>query len=263
MRLNGGIIGQKLQNSSATASGIWNTKKNFVEQNAKTFPSMEVVKTNLQLHLDAGNSNSYPGSGTSWFDISGNARHFSWNSVNFTSGANPYFSTSGRRCTGPASNSFGITNTSGYTIYLIMYQNSANNSAAFKFYGSVGNNRAITAHCSWSDGNIYFDQGGCCDADTRLSVSGGTMNTWNIFVFRRATTTRQLFKNNSLLQSNTTVAANPGFNTTAVDLGGSDEYGGASSSWDARLSQFIVYNRALTTTEMNTNYAALKTRYGL
>jgi hypothetical protein len=35
----------------------------------------EIVTSGLQLYLDAGNPNSYPGSGTTWLDISGNGRH--------------------------------------------------------------------------------------------------------------------------------------------------------------------------------------------
>ena len=36
--------------------------------------SPSVVTTGLQLYLDAGNASSYPGSGTTWTDLSGNSR---------------------------------------------------------------------------------------------------------------------------------------------------------------------------------------------
>jgi hypothetical protein len=222
-----------------------------------------LVKSGLQIRLDAASTDSYSGSGTSWNDISGNGKNFSWNSVSYTSGSNPYFSTLGRRCTGPASNSLNITNTSGYTIYLIMLQNSLVNTGSFKFYGDGSYGRGIFAHCSWGDGNVYYDQGGCCDASQRISASGGTMNTWNIFVFNSSVSQRYLYKNNSLLASTSTAAANISLNSTAVDLGSSDEYGGASSTFDARLSQFIVYNRSLTVDEMNYNYESLRVRYSL
>jgi hypothetical protein len=75
------------------------------------------ITDGLVLCLDAGNTKSYPGSGTTWTDLSGNGRNFTWvSSPSFTGGSKPYFSTLGNRCTGPASNSFGITNTSGYTM---------------------------------------------------------------------------------------------------------------------------------------------------
>jgi hypothetical protein len=38
-------------------------------------PDLAVVRTGLQLYLDAGNASSYSGSGTSWNDLSGNGRN--------------------------------------------------------------------------------------------------------------------------------------------------------------------------------------------
>ena len=36
------------------------------------FSGPEIVNNGLVLHLDAGNSRSYPGTGTAWIDLSGN-----------------------------------------------------------------------------------------------------------------------------------------------------------------------------------------------
>jgi hypothetical protein len=47
-----------------------------------------IVTDNLVLCLDAANSRSYPGSGTTWFDLSGSNNHFTlFNSPTFGSGA--------------------------------------------------------------------------------------------------------------------------------------------------------------------------------
>ena len=251
--------------SSYNASGIWslNDVEEAVQGNnwANPFP---VVKDGLQLYLDAGNTASYSGSGNNWYDLSGNNRHFALTNTPFTSGSIPYFSTLGGSMLGPESNSFQIDDRNGFTIYLIMYQNSLVNSGAFKFYGSGANSRAIFAHASWGDGNIYFDQGGAGAADTRIFASGGTMTAWNIFVFRRnGYRQRQILKNNSVIATGLDLTANLNFNSTRVTLGSSDEYGGSSSTWNARLGQFIVYNRGLSSTEMLYNYNSLKTRYGL
>lgn len=251
--------------SSYNASGVWslNDVEEAVQGNnwADSFP---VIKDGLQLYLDAGNTSSYPGSGNVWYDLSGNNRHFALNSPSFTSGSIPYFSTLGRSMSGPESNSFQIDDRNGYTIYLIMYQNSLVNTGAFKFYGSGTLNRAIFAHSSWSDGVIYFDQGGAGGDNVRISASGGTLTTWNIFVFRRSGyRQRQILKNNSVIASGSSLAADLNFNTTNVTLGSTDEYGGTSSTWDARIGHFIVYNRGLSSIEMSYNHNLLKTRYGL
>jgi hypothetical protein len=224
-------------------------------------PAIDIITDGLALYLDSTNATSYPGTGTTWFDLSGNDRNFTWNTATFTSGSPSYFSTSGRRCTGPASNSFGITNDSGYTIFLPMLQNSAAQSSAFKFYSSNSNDRGIFSHCTWSDGVIYFDQGGCCDVGTRTAVSPGTMNVWNIITFRRLTnsSTRTIFKNASTLITNTNTAANINLSSTPIDLSGTNE----GSTWNARLGGFIVYNRGLSDAEVTSVYNTIRTRYGI
>ena len=223
-----------------------------------------IVTDGLVLALDAGNTKSYPGSGTTWTDLSGNGRNFTWVSTpTFTGGSRPYFSTLGNRCTGPASNSFGITNTSGYTIFLICEQNALVNTAAFKFYGAAG--RAIFSHCTWADDRVYFDQGGCCGSDTRTETASGGSQTWNIWTFRRFTgsSTRSISKNGTTLVTNTATAVDINLSATGVDLGSSDEYGGNISTWNAKLGGFIVYNRGLSDNEIQQNSNALKSRYGI
>jgi hypothetical protein len=232
--------------------------------------SPNIVTNGLKLCLDAANPRSYPGSGTSWFDLSGNGNTFTWGSApSFTAtGPAPYFSTVGNRCTGPASNSFGINNTSGYTIFLIAEQNALVQSSAFKFYknnltGSSG--RGIYSHCTWSDDVVYFDQGGCCNADTRTNIGSGGSQTWNIWTFRRFTnsSTRTISKNGTTLVTNTAAAATIDLDSRAVHLGGSDELGGSSSAWNAKLGGFIVYNRGLSDVEISQNVNATRNRFGI
>jgi len=230
-----------------------------------TISNLSIVSSGLALHLDAGDAASYPGSGTTWTDLSGNGRNFTWfSSPTFTGGSRPYFSTLGNRCTGPASDSFGITNTSGYTIFLICEQNALVATSAFKFYTST-TGRGIFTHCTWSDDVVYFDQAGCCNSDTRTNVASGGSQTWNIWTFRRFTSssTRSISKNGTTLVTNTAAAADINLSSTAVDLGSSNEYGGNSSTWNAKLGGFIVYNRGLSDGEITQNYNALRGRYGL
>jgi hypothetical protein len=66
--------------SSYNASGIWSL--NDVEEavQGKNWAStLPIIKDGLQLYLDAGNTSSYPGSGNTWYDLSGNNRHFTLN----------------------------------------------------------------------------------------------------------------------------------------------------------------------------------------
>lgn len=228
-----------------------------------------IVRDSLALYLDANFSQSYPGTGTTWNDISGNGRNFTWFSTpTFTTGQQNYFTTLGNRCTGPASNSFGINNTSGYTIFLIMMQNALINTSAFKFYSSNGtgvNSRGIFAHATWGDDNVYFDQGSCCNADSRTFVASGGSQTWNIWTFRRLTgsSTRSIHKNGITLTTNTATAIDINLSATAADVSGTDENGGNSSTWNARLNSFIVYNRGLSDEEISQNFNAFRGRFDI
>jgi hypothetical protein len=229
-----------------------------------------IVRNGLVLYLDASNIKSYAGTGTTWFDISGNGRNCTWvstPSVGTDTGVN-YFTTLGNRCIGPASNSLGINNTSGYTIFLIVKQLSLVGAAAFKFYknnltGSAG--RGIFAHATWSDNNIYFDQGGCCSSDTRTNIDSGGISNWTILAFRRFgdSSTRSIIKNNLALATNTDTASNIDLDSRALDIGSADEYGGNSSVWNARLNSFVVYNRGLSDLEIQKNFEAIRGRYGI
>jgi hypothetical protein len=224
-----------------------------------------LVLDGLSVYLDTTIPASYPGSGNTWFDISGNNRDFTWDSVSFTAGSPSYFNTgSGRRCQGPASNSVGIDNTSGYTVFLVMLQNTLTSSSAFKFYranASGNSGRGIFSHCTWSDGVIYFDQGGCCLSSQRTNVSAGTTNTWNIYTFRRLTnsSTRSILKNGTVLTTNTNSAANIDLDSRLIDLGRTDE----DSLWNARLGGFLVYNRGLTDLEVGQVVTAIRGNFGI
>lgn len=266
--MSAGYIGyeQDRNISGLSAGGFWDIQEQRLLRSQNTWPPGRLVTSGLQCFLDTTNRNSYPGSGTTWFDISGNNRNFSWSAAPaYTAGTLPYFSTNGRICSGPASNSFGIDNTSGYTVSLIFLQNAAVASEALYFYSSNGTgsaSRGIFSHMTWSDSNIYFDQGGCCNADTRTSVASGGVATWTMVTLQRDTnsSTRRIYKNTSLLATNTNAAANINLTTTAVGLGGS---GTGASTWDARLAGFLVYSRGLSGAEISENFESLRTRFTL
>jgi hypothetical protein len=216
----------------------------------------DLVQNGLVLCLDAANKKSYSGSGTSWKDLSGNNKNFNWNSSPSFVSAGPlsYFSTVGNLGTGPASNSFNITDTSGYTVFLICMQNNLTTATSLRFVGSGAYNRAISCHLTWSDDVIYFDQGGCCDPDTRTNVASGGSQTWNIWALRRLTnsSTRTISKNGRTLTTNTATAASLNLISNGVEI---------ANNWDARLNCIHVYNRDLSDLEILQNYNALKGRF--
>lgn len=220
-------------------------------------PLIGIPPKNLQVYLDAADSRSYPGTGTTWYDISGNGRNGTWTSVNYqTDNEMSYFEANEQVCSGPASNSFGIDNTSGYTVFIIFNQNSIIQSHSFKFYSSASYSRGIFTHCTWENGNIYFDQGGCCNTDTRLVGSGTPLpnatGSWHSVAFVRETgsSTRHLYIDGSSVATSTAAAANINLNSTAVNYIG-DASVDTNKRWDAKVKCFLAYNRHLTSGEIS------------
>jgi len=230
-----------------------------------------IPQSGMQLNLDAGNIKSAfhfdlggPGNGLTWYDVSGNGRDFTWSSAPTYYSGTPK-SIDSLRASGPPSNSFGIDNSSGYTIIFIAIQDAATNSAAFEFHKDgvdSGDTRGIFAHVTWGNGYIYFDQGGCCGSNerTNTTVSYYSDTDWKTFGFTsNAGNSRQIWVNGVSVKENTVAAKNIDLNSTAVWLGGADGY----TNWNAKMGVFIVYNRELTATEMMQIHNAHRERFGI
>jgi len=182
-----------------------------------TIYSPNVVTNGLQLCLDAKNTRSYSGTGTSWYDLSGNGRTFTWTSSPSWDSSG-FFNTTGKVATGPASNAIGINNATGYTIFTVFQTISATNNGLFKVFGSP-EGRAIFCHPSWTVGTIYFDQGGCCAGSQRLTTSLPAYGTWTFMALTSSVTSRKIYINGGLAASTSTLAADINVTSTAMQIG--------------------------------------------
>ena len=138
---------------------------------ALTHLDAQVTTNGLVLNLDASDPSSYSGSGSTWNDTSGNNNHFNINTATYNNSG--YFIFDGDdSMTGPPSNSFGLSQTN-HTIEIVLTPNVAGGSPI----NFRGNNHAygINAHIPWSSDVIYYDVGGCCGGEDRISVGSGNM----------------------------------------------------------------------------------------
>jgi hypothetical protein len=227
-----------------------------------------VVTNGLTCYLDASDKNSYPGSGSSWFDMSGFGLHSAWTSPSWVDGGGAsYFNTSGRMCRGYRSDRYGIDNNTGYSIIWVSQTNNGGANSVFKFVNSNANiGRGIFVHPGWSNNTIYFDQGGCCDVDTRtqFTFSLGDMTNWRMWAVTRNGNDRRIYMNGVQYARNTSAAANINLDSTQLYIGGDDTYSSATSSnWDGKLSMFMVYNRGLSSTEIYQNYFVQKNKFSI
>jgi hypothetical protein len=223
-----------------------------------------IITDGLTLCLDAGNNKSYPGTGNVWYDISGNNKNFTWDAADWNSSG--YFNTLSKRATGPSSNSFGIDNTTGYTIFFIFQTMAGGANGAFKFKGSglpSSSTRGIFCHPGWSNDTIYFDQGGCCVSSQRIIYNNinviNTNNIWNIVGLRSTVNTRSIIYNGAQVTDTSVAAANINLDNNEVLINPADE----GYNWNGKLAYFSVYNRGISNEEVLINYNALKGRFGL
>jgi hypothetical protein len=221
-----------------------------------------IVTDGLVLCLDAANRRSYPGTGTTWTDRSGSGNNGTLTNMdasNFSNGnggglvfdgANEYIQL-------PQSFSFGsssfsiecwvkLDTISG--IDAIYYSQSSNQSG---FYG-IGH-----ANVSATKGFFISDYNGSTRVTSKTGVVA-SINTWYHLTGVKNTSNQcGVYVNGSLasplLTSTLSVtSSNPkiGINAAA-----------SSEILDGSISQFRMYNKALTSEEVRQNYEATKGRY--
>jgi len=219
------------------------------------------VTDGLVLNLDASNLSSYPGTGSTWFDTSGNGKNYSI-PANATWNPAGYFSiTAGTSFSGPSSNSFGFGNEN----YIeVVVSPSANGETTFFQWAatpSVGvDPRSISSHLPWTDGSLFYDTYGCCDVTQRISVGGQVplnQKKHYSFITRRAyTPNREVYRNNSsIVTSGTNSTGTSTWNLTTPSY--------LAGSWSGTFYCIRAYNRALTDSERLKNYTYDQVRFGL
>lgn len=219
-----------------------------------------IVTNGLVLHLDAGNINSYPGTGTTWTDLSGND-----NDGTLING--PTFdSSNGGSISFDGSNDYGsITNVSelrpATELTVSMW-------AKADLY-TTGWNRLFGQDSYTGAYLIFLETGGQqiralhhpngsevrCNTNYTIST---TQFTHIVFTFKMGDAIRSYFNGSA----STTVGLSAGtftYNTSNPFLFG---HSGASA-FDGNIAQILIYNRALTPTEILQNYNADKNRFGL
>jgi hypothetical protein len=231
--------------------------------------SPSIVTTNLGLCLDAANPRSYPGSGTAWRDVSGNARNGTlvngptYNSANLGSfvfdGIDDYVQVD-------ATNGFG-TGGVAPACTLSMWANISRKSGGGFQYQQLAGFRNDT---NFSFFFLLLDSSGATvPTEARIQTTGGTydvivnyttFNTWTNIVFVANTNRIDLYFNGTLAGSNTNVTGN--FGSTSGNFRAGATPGGAFCTL-GNMAQVQFYTSALTATQVAQNFNATRGRYGI
>ena len=220
-----------------------------------------IITNGLVLSLDAGNTKSYPGSGTTWYDKSGNGYNgILTNGPTFSSnnnggivfdGVDDYVS-----CTSLDTTSL----TTEATLVAWLKCTSSNPLAAqtglFGFSGF-----GLNTHYPWQDGLAYF---GTFRAARINSITLSNINRTlphMVTVTTKAGDLWKLYQNTTLVTSTaaeSTVSIHTGYKNIGISYTASSPY-----FFSGNFYNFAIYNRALTSQEIQQNYNSTKTRYGL
>jgi len=191
-----------------------------------------VVTDGLVLSLDAASTRSYPGSGSTWSDLSGNNHDFSVEATGLTYNAGGWFD----MADGAATNNNNITNATACTFVFWIRTTDAqslfwsdNNSDSYLGAYRVGN-------------KFYNSQFGT------PTVFMNTVSRANIYDFVRTGEWIMVeFKNVDMSQTS----------VSKFNQYGSYKFGNG----DIAIVQ--IYNRSITSAESQQNYNALKSRFNL
>jgi hypothetical protein len=275
-RFNNIRLGEILQyNRPLTATEV---NKNY---NATKSNYGKSVNTNgLKLHLDAYNTESYSGSGSTWNDLSNSGYNMTIGGATWAaSGGRRYFELDGVNDYIVGSADTTIFNlVDGWTwsmwVYWVtspsLYDSILNSEFASNKipYFLDNRNTATTSGQGFAVGtygppaaNTYFV--------VNATITTGVWTHMSFTLTRNSATsaTVTLYRNGSQLQTSNLTRSSGDWrddnNSKKLVLGAFLESGTYSRFNNIRVGEVLNYNRALTSTEITNNYNATKSNYGL
>ena len=210
----------------------------------------KIIKDGLVLWLDAMNNNSYPESGTTWTDLSGN-------NITGTLTNGPTFDTAnGGSIVFDGSNDFVQTNiNSSFTAMTLMgfiKRNGAQVDYTGIFYSRGTSITGISFYSTNNLGYTWNAVPATYEWNSNLLVPD---NTWCMVAMSVTSTTATAYVNTS--SATNTVSHT---STTIDDLKlGQDEVG--SRFMNGNIANVMMYNRALSATEILQNFNATRGRF--
>ena len=230
------------------------------------FTGAPVVDTSLMVWVDAAQTASYPGSGATWTDLSGNSKNYTLtNSPTFNSTTNGgviTFAGASSQYATTATTLFNSTTTNTYSINIWVYPTGAGQMVSVNGQATPNSGYHYTALEITAAGLIYFGQwtGGM----TTVATSSQSLNAWYNLVLTYNGTTATAYVNGVSVGSSAIIWSAPGA-STFFSLMSQDatRMSGATAYASGSIGAFSVYNRALTAAEIAQNYNALRNRYTL
>jgi hypothetical protein len=212
----------------------------------------DVIDTGLVLALDAADRNSYPGSGTTWTDLSGNGRNATINgSPTFTNG---YFDITSDSTYISLSNSGLVPRTNDFTY------------SCWINFDATDSLDTIFENGSWTDTLLFRYQTNLVAVYAEGALRGSfswtaTAGVWYNVVFKRESGTCSMYINNTLTGTPFTMTTDINLANTNLFLMRSQH--AVNQFLNGKIATFSIYNRALTASEIQQNFNMLRGRFGI
>jgi hypothetical protein len=237
-----------------------------------TYFGPEISTDGLSLLLDAGNPRSYPGTGTTWFDISGSG------GTNFTINASAYNSTGPKYMDfngsyGCAVTASGSDTTFSGTVTAVLWTRILNSSSnwrtLFRAQTSGSDHQVIINAGGWEIG-MYDNVNGSGFNSTgfsQQSLPGYGTSRWNMLVWRWVSTQNDFnYYTFSYNDSPETIrgsisGANARFKSGFRTLGAYDA--SSPSQFWGDIAYIAMYNRRIDDNEVRFMFQAQRGRYGV
>ena len=248
------------------ASGVWTIPE--VSRLRRTFVcpgTNAIVSDGLVLNLDAGNTNSYPGTGTTWTDLSGNGNNGTLqNGASYVSGNGGAISFDGSNDRVVIPNDTALdTQTPSVEVWVKV--DTLIQDGFFFEKGDVNTQYALFIQDSFqSSPQIQWRVKSAGFNDVKVTASTYIdTSSYAQIVGTYTSGSRKLYINGSLVASDSATGTIPS-NSGGMSVG---VYGGFNGPYgyylDGAISIVRVYDRVLTAGEITQNYNANRGRYGL
>jgi hypothetical protein len=215
-----------------------------------------IVKDGLVVLLDAADKLSYPGTGTTWYDISGFSNHCSL--PNTPGHYGTYFTFNGTSNYGSiTSNSSSLDFSEEQSVMIVMqhtYTSGRKNpwNQAYGGYGTWTHEDGVNINYFYGDSGV--------DNTPYSSLNSGTTSTgvWNIMCVTRDINQVVWYKNGTSVANMTNPYGAVPYTTTAITIGS-----GYAGYWQGDMAIVAAYQFALTPGQILQNFNFLKNRFKL
>ena len=214
------------------------------------------------LYLDAGNSKSYPATGTTWTDLSGNGNHGTLvNGPTYDAGYGGSLVFDGVNDYADCGNStiinFGVSQS--FTVAYWVYSTAM---AGYEAHVAKSSGNGWIPNLLWAGATPQLRWWLSSNVPVTYNSLKPYLNAWRYVAMSidRSINTAHIFEDGVLVAS-ASISSSLDVASNANLWIGNDVYGSAAS---AKISAVQIYNRQLTTAaEVRQNFNAMRGRYGL